>query len=110
MVNKEKIEECCDALAFDLDDKEGNISDDEVNVAIDVAVIEAGVDREAFLKVFQDLYACNPFVYTENARDDARDAKLHNRIEAPILEPIDDIDEFDPHIEGLVPLSEEDLW
>jgi len=106
--DEQKIEECCDALAFDIDQKEGNISDDDINTAIDEAAREAKVDRETFLKVFQDLYACNPFVYTDNARDDASEAKHNPRGETASLDPNECW--IDTTFEGLLPLGEEDVW
>ena len=109
-MSREKIEECCDALAFDIDSKEGDINNDQVNVAIDEATREAGVDRTTFLKVFQDLYMCNPFVYTENARDDALDARLNGRGATAMLDLNPEDDEFDPRDEGLVPIAEGDIW
>lgn len=110
MNNQLHIENCCDGLAFDIDEKEGNISDDVINIAINKATKEADIDREEFLKTFNRLYECNPFVYAKNERDDARDAKLNGGYsETEVLEPdVDDI--FDPHLEGIIHNIEEELW
>ena len=100
----DQIEECCDALAEDIEQVGGKLTDEQVSQAIDQAVQEAGVERNEFLETFRELYECNPFVYAENARDDAMDAQLNPREEIPVLDMDDDL--MDLQHEGLIPLQD----
>lgn len=66
-MNRELVEKCCDELAFDNLDVAGvELSENELDVAIDKAAEKAEIDRATFLAVFNELYRCNPFTYVEN--------------------------------------------
>ncbi|KKK97856.1 hypothetical protein LCGC14_2648580 [marine sediment metagenome] len=66
-MNRELIESCCDELAFDNLDVAGvELSENQLDVAIDKAAEKAGTDRATFLAVFEELFRCNPFTYVEN--------------------------------------------
>ena len=66
-MNRELVKSCCDELAFDNLDVAGvELSENQLDAAIDKASEKAEVDRATFLAVFEELFRCNPFTYIEN--------------------------------------------
>lgn len=71
MNDRELIENCCDELAFDnLDIVNGELTEEQINKAIDNASKKANVDLTLFLTVFKTLFFCDPYTYVKNIQED----------------------------------------
>lgn len=73
MITENQLEEICDELAETIDNSEGDL---DVDTTIDAILAEhcRGTDvelvRGELLTKFNDIFKCNPFIYSENAEDD----------------------------------------
>ena len=67
----ETLERICDNVAFAIDDVDGNLSPEQIDVLVLEAIVDTDYTREQFNDEFESMYCCDVLQYAINAVDDA---------------------------------------
>ncbi len=70
-MENEHLEAACDAVANAIDDMQGGVNSQTMDMMIDGALDATDFSRHEFLEMFSNLYQCDPYQYAKNAADDA---------------------------------------
>lgn len=100
----ETLEAACDTVAFAIDDVEGKIETEALDMMIEEALTPINYDREAFDEMFQNIYLCDVATYALNASSDAKWAAAHDVMD--IDEDFEDITAEEADALGLETVSD----
>lgn len=68
----ETLEAACDTVAFAIDDVDGKVEAEALDMMIDEALTPINYDRPSFDEMFQNIYLCDVGTYVLNASSDAK--------------------------------------
>ena len=102
----ETLEAACDTVAFAIDDVEGKIETEALDMMIEEALTPINYDRASFNEMFQNIYLCDVATYILNASSDAKWAAAHDVMD--IDEDFEDITAEEADALGLETVSDND--
>lgn len=108
----EKLERICDNVAFAIDDVDGNLSLDQIEILLSEILEPTEYNREQFDEIFQNVYQCDIKHYVSNAVDDADWATkngLYDSSDDLILDS-EEIVEIDPTDLGITVMSDDEIY
>lgn len=104
----ETLEAACDTVAFAIDDLDGKIETEALDMMIDEALTPINYDRGAFDEMFQNIYLCDVSTYVLNASSDAKWATTNNLVDT-LDEDFTDITAGEADALGVDVVSEDDI-
>ena len=67
----ENLETVCDNIAVAIDDVDGDLKRDRIDILISEALEPTEYTRQEFDEMFDNIYRCDVLQYADNATDDA---------------------------------------
>jgi len=80
------LESICDDVAFAIDDVDGNLQRDQIDILVSEAIADTDYTREQFNDEFEHMYCCDVLQYAVNAIDDASWATDHGILDNDFAE------------------------
>lgn len=108
----ENLEAICDNIAMAIDDVDGNLKQDQINVLIAEALDPTSYTRQEFDEMFENIKGWNVFQYASESTDKANWATINGLLDdddVMILES-DDVAEFTFEDLGITVMTENETY
>jgi len=107
----EKLETVCDDIAFAIDDVDGALTREQIEVLVSEALEPTEYNREQFDEMFENIYRCDVQTYASNATDDANWATENGLLDSyELLFDPEELEDIDPVDLGITVVTDDEFY